>query len=55
MIAVIGDSANVASIRLHEHFGFRHVGVLKAVGFKFDRCLDTVLMQRDLNAIMVSE
>jgi phosphinothricin acetyltransferase len=55
MIAVIGDSANTASIRLHENFGFRHVGVLHAVGYKFDRWLDTVLMQRELGAIMVSE
>jgi phosphinothricin acetyltransferase len=46
MIAVIGDSANAASIRLHEKFGFRHVGVLEAVGWKFDRWFDVVLMQR---------
>jgi phosphinothricin acetyltransferase len=48
MVAVIGDSDNTASIRLHEHFGFRHVGILKNVGFKFDRWLDTVLMQLSL-------
>ncbi len=48
MIAVIGDSANAASIRLHQHFRFRHVGTLSAVGFKFDRWVDTVLMQREL-------
>jgi phosphinothricin acetyltransferase len=48
MIAVIGDSANAASIRLHEKFGFHHVGVLRDVGFKFGRWLDTVLMQRRL-------
>ena len=48
MIAVIGDSANTASIRLHQHFRFRSVGTLFAVGFKFDRWMDTVLMQRDL-------
>jgi L-amino acid N-acyltransferase YncA len=48
MIAVIGDSANQASIRLHRRFGFRDVGVLKDVGFKFDRWLDTVFMQRTL-------
>lgn len=48
MIAVIGDSANSASIRLHEKFGFQHVGVFRDVGFKFDRWLDTVLMQRAL-------
>ena len=48
MVAVIGDSANIASIRLHERAGFRHVGVLRSVGYKFDRWLDTVLMQLEL-------
>ena len=48
MIAVIGDSANIASIRLHESFGFRRAGVLRAVGLKFGRWLDTVLMQLPL-------
>ena len=48
MIAVIGDSANASSIRLHETAGFRHVGVFRSVGFKFDRWLDTVLMQLEL-------
>jgi L-amino acid N-acyltransferase YncA len=51
MIAVIGDSGNIASIRLHERFGFRHVGVLRSVGFKFDRWLDTVLMQLELRSL----
>ena len=46
IIAVIGDSDNLASIRLHEKFGFTHVGTLPAVGFKFDRWVDSVLMQR---------
>lgn len=50
MIAIIGDSANTPSIRLHEALGFRHVGVLRNVGWKFDRWLDTVLMQRTLGA-----
>ena len=48
LISVIGDSANIASIRLHEKFGFEHVGVLRAVGFKFDRWIDSVLMQLSL-------
>jgi L-amino acid N-acyltransferase YncA len=50
MIAVIGDSANASSIRLHESAGFRHVGTFAAVGFKFGRWLDSVLMQKDLGA-----
>ena len=48
MVAVIGDSANTASICLHESLGFTHVGVLAAVGFKHGRWVDTVLMQRAL-------
>lgn len=48
MVAVIGDSANIASIRLHEACGFRMVGVLEAVGYKLGRWLDSVLMQRRL-------
>jgi phosphinothricin acetyltransferase len=50
MIAVIGDSANTGSIRLHESLGFRNVGVFQSVGWKFDRWLDTVLMQRALGS-----
>lgn len=48
MLAVIGDSDHVASIRLHEVTGFSMVGTFTAVGYKFDRWLDTVLMQRAL-------
>lgn len=39
---------NEISIKLHEKFGFRHVGVLKEVGFKFDKRLDVYLMQKIL-------
>lgn len=48
MIGVIGDSANAASIELHRQAGFRMVGTYEAVGFKFGRWLNTVLMQRAL-------
>jgi L-amino acid N-acyltransferase YncA len=48
MVAVIGDSAQIASITLHRATGFEMVGTLAAVGFKFNRWLDTVLMQRSL-------
>jgi L-amino acid N-acyltransferase YncA len=48
MIAVIGDSDQPASIALHAAAGFRIIGTLAAVGFKFDRWLDSVLMQRGL-------
>ncbi len=48
MIAIIGNSENSASIRLHERLGFKRVGVFESVGFKHGRWLDTVLMQRAL-------
>jgi phosphinothricin acetyltransferase len=49
MIAVIGNSGNAGSIALHARLGFEHVGVLRDVGFKHGRWVDTVLMQRALN------
>ena len=48
LIAVIGDSAQAASIALHRACGFRDAGQYEAVGYKFDRWLDTVQMQRAL-------
>jgi L-amino acid N-acyltransferase YncA len=48
MIAVIGDSAQIGSIALHERAGFSHIGTLRSVGFKHGKWLDTVLMQRAL-------
>lgn len=48
MIAVIGDSANAASIGVHRACGFGSMAVLQATGFKFGRWVDTVLMQRAL-------
>lgn len=50
MVAVIGDSANAASIGLHAALGFAHAGAVQAVGWKFDRWLDVVYMQRRLGA-----
>jgi L-amino acid N-acyltransferase YncA len=48
MLAVIGDAANAGSIGVHRALGFEHTGVLKAAGWKFDRWLDVILMQRAL-------
>ncbi|WP_110949808.1 GNAT family N-acetyltransferase [Pseudomonas bohemica] len=48
MVAIIGNSENIASLRLHERLGFRKVGVFESVGFKHGRWLDTVIMQREL-------
>jgi L-amino acid N-acyltransferase YncA len=48
MVAIIGDSANEGSIRLHTRLGFRTIGQILRVGMKFGRWVDTVYMQRAL-------
>jgi len=48
MLAVVGDSANSASLALHASCGFHPAGTLRSVGFKFGEWRDTVLMQRAL-------
>jgi L-amino acid N-acyltransferase YncA len=48
MLAVVGDSANSASIALHRRFGFELAGILRSVGFKHGRWIDTPLLQRAL-------
>jgi L-amino acid N-acyltransferase YncA len=48
LVAIIGDSGNLASIGLHRALGFREVGILHNVGLKFGRWLDTVIMQHTM-------
>ena len=48
MIAVIGDSATYASISLHRRAGFRFCGTIHSIGYKFDRWLDSVIMELPL-------
>ena len=48
LIAVIGDSANSGSIAVHRSAGFQSVGVLKSCGWKFDKWLDVVMMDKAL-------
>lgn len=45
--AMIGgiDAANAGSIALHERLGFKHVGTMPQVGFKFGRWLDLAFYQ----------
>jgi phosphinothricin acetyltransferase len=50
VMAVIGDSANAGSIGVHTALGFETVGVVQSCGWKFDRWLDIVLMQKTLGA-----
>ena len=48
LIAIIGDSANAGSIGVHSSVGFHSVGVVKACGWKFNRWLDIVMMEKAL-------
>lgn len=50
VMAVIGDSANAGSIGVHTALGFEHVGVVRSCGWKFERWLDIVLMEKTLGA-----
>ena len=48
IIAVIADGGAESSLKLHEDFGFKEIGRMGRVGFKFDRWLGTVLLQKTL-------
>jgi L-amino acid N-acyltransferase YncA len=50
LIAVIGDSANAGSVGVHRALGFKQVGVIRSCGWKFERWLDIVLMEKALGA-----
>jgi phosphinothricin acetyltransferase len=50
LIAVIGDSANAGSIGVHRALGFQPVGTIASCGWKFDRWLDIVLMDKAIGA-----
>jgi phosphinothricin acetyltransferase len=49
-VAVIGDSANAASIELHARNGFAHNGLLPVIGWKHGRWVDSVLMRWPLGS-----
>jgi L-amino acid N-acyltransferase YncA len=46
LIAVIGDSGNAGSVGVHKALGFTRAGTIKSCGWKFDRWLDIVLMEK---------
>lgn len=48
IVAVIADRGAEGSIRLHEQFGFKEIGRMGRVGFKFERWLGVIMMQRSL-------
>ncbi|MFV0431648.1 MAG: GNAT family N-acetyltransferase [Alphaproteobacteria bacterium] len=48
MVAVISANENIASIRLHQKMGFRMVGTMIDVGYKFNEWQNVVFMQKDM-------
>ena len=42
------DAANEASLAIHQRFGFRRVGYLPQIGYKFGHWTDSVMVQRSL-------
>lgn len=48
MLAIVGDSNNQGSLKVHQQVGFTEIGTLKDIGFKHGCWLDTVLLQRNL-------
>ncbi len=50
LLAVIGDSANTGSIGVHRSVGFTPVGTITSCGWKFDRWLDVVMMEKPIGA-----
>lgn len=48
IIAVIADQGAEASLALHQRFGFVETGRMGKVGFKFERWIGIILMQRSL-------
>lgn len=48
VIAVIADQGAEASVKLHSDFGFEEIGRMGKVGFKFERWLGIVMMQKSL-------
>ncbi len=48
MIGIVGDLQNLQSIEFHEKMGFTRMGIVKNIGFKFDRWMNQVILQRTL-------
>jgi len=48
VIAVIADKGAEGSIKIHKDYGFKDIGHMGKVGFKFGRWLGTYMMQKSL-------
>ena len=48
LIAVIGGKNNFASIKIHKNNGFQYIGTIKKAGFKKNKWVDSIYMQKRL-------
>ena len=48
IIAVIGSIDSKGSLKLHEKLGFKKTGVLKKIGFKNKKWIDSIFLQKNL-------
>ena len=48
IIAVIGSIDNKGSLKLHEKLGFKKTGVLKKIGYKNNKWIDSIFLQKNL-------
>ncbi len=48
LIAVIGGSKNLSSIKVHKKNGFKYIGIIKKAGFKKNKWIDSIYMQKRL-------
>ena len=48
IVAVIGGIDSKGSIKIHQKLGFKKSGVLKKIGFKKNKWIDAIIMQKNL-------
>ena len=48
IVAVIGSIDSIGSIKVHKKLGFKNCGKLKKIGFKKNKWIDCIIMQKDL-------
>ena len=48
IVAVISSIDSKGSLRIHKKLGFKKVGVLKKIGYKNERWIDSIFLQKNI-------
>jgi len=48
IVAVIGSIDSKGSLKIHQKNGFKKIGTLKKIGFKNNKWIDSILMQKNI-------